>query len=159
MRDAHALALIETGRAVEARVLLGAWPEQPPVDPDYLWTSLTVLRAHVWLALHEQCLAGEDAIADLRRQLEPYADLYAIGGLSALFLGAVGHTLARLAAAQDDLTAARRYAESAVHRHRASGLDRWAQRTAELLSDLSGRGSSGRGGAVDAQGVLPERPA
>ena len=154
MRDLHALSLVEAGRATEARLLLGAWPEQPPIHADYLWVSLTVLRAWVWLALHEQGLAGGDAIADLRRQLEPYADLFAVGGMSALFLGNVGHTLARLAAAEGDLDAARRYAGSAVHRHRASGLDRWAERTAELW-----RGWSGGRGAVDDERVLPERPA
>lgn len=158
MRDAHALALVESGRAAEARLLLGAWPEQLPVNPDYLWMSLTVLRAWVWLELHEAGLAGDDVLADLRGQLEPYADLFAVGGMSALFLGSVAHTLARLAAAQGDLAAARRHAESAVHRHRAAGLDRWAERTAELLAGLDAAGS-GRRGAVDDQRVLPERPA
>ncbi|MGY1741661.1 MULTISPECIES: BTAD domain-containing putative transcriptional regulator [unclassified Blastococcus] len=154
MRDAHALALIAAGRAAEARVLLGAWTEQPPINRDYLWLSLTVLRAWVWLELHAAGLAGDEAVDDLRRALEPYADRWAVGGLSALFAGSVGHTLARLAAAGGDLDAARRHAESAVSRHRAAGLDRWAERTAELLAAYSGRR-----GAVDEEGVLPERPA
>ncbi|MGY1773280.1 BTAD domain-containing putative transcriptional regulator [Blastococcus sp. SYSU D00813] len=158
MRDAHALALIAAGRATEARLLLGAWAEQPPINPDYLWLSLTTLRAWVWLDLHEAGLAGDDVVADLRSRLEPYADLFAVGGMSALFLGSVAHTLARLAAAQGDRAAARRYAESAVHRHGAAGLVRWAQRSAELLAGLDA-GASGRRGAVDDEGVLPERPA
>ena len=158
MRDLHALALIETDRAAEARLLLGAWPEQPPINPDYLWTSLTVLRAWVWLALHEQGLAGPEVVADLRRRLEPYADRYAVGGMSAFFLGSIAHTLARLAAAEGDLEAARRYAESAVARHRASGLDRWTERSAELLARLDAVPSGG-GRAVDDERVLPERPA
>ncbi len=157
-RDLHALALIETGRAAEARRLLGAWPEQPPINPDYLWTSLTVLRAWVWLALHEQGLAGAEVVTDLRRRLEPYADRFAVGGMSAFFFGSVAHTLARLAAAEGDLDAARRHAESAVARHRAAGLDRWTARTAELLAGLGAVGSGGRG-AVDDERVLPERPA
>lgn len=158
LRELHALALVESGRAAQARLLLGAWPEQPDINPDYLWTSLTVLRAWVWLGLHEQGLAGPEVVSDLRRQLEPYADRYAVGGMSAFFFGSVEHTLARLAAAAGDVVAARRHAESAVHRHRAAGLDRWAQRSVELLAQLDAAGS-GRRGAVDDERVLPERPA
>ena len=51
LRDLHALALVEAGRAEEARRLLGPWAEQPPVIRDYLWISLTALRAWLWLAL------------------------------------------------------------------------------------------------------------
>ena len=51
LRDLYALALVEAGRADEARRLLGAWAEQPPVIRDYLWISLTALRAWLWLAL------------------------------------------------------------------------------------------------------------
>ncbi len=138
LRDLHALALLEAGRPDEARLLLGPWPEQPALIRDYLWLSLTVLRAWVWLELADRgCPTGE-AIPDLRRQLTPYADRYAVGGMSALFFGSVAHTLARLAAADGDPAAARTHARSALAGHRDRGLEPWTARTEELLRRLPG---------------------
>ncbi len=120
LRDLHAMALVEAGRAEEARRLLGPWAEQPAVIRDYLWISLTVLRAWLWLELRDRGCATDDAIADLRRQLAPYADRLAAGGMSAIFLGSVAHALARLAAADDDPVAARAYAQDALDTHRSA---------------------------------------
>ena len=136
LRDMHAMALVEAGRAEEARLLLGPWNEQPAVIRDYLWISLTVLRAWLWLGFADRGLDTGDAIADLRRQLTAYADRLASGGLSALFLGSVSHTLALLAAADGDLVAARAYARAALDTHRSLGLQPWTTRTEELLARL-----------------------
>ncbi|MGY1618755.1 BTAD domain-containing putative transcriptional regulator [Geodermatophilus sp. SYSU D00691] len=132
LRDLHALALLATGRDDEVRRLLGPWAEQPPILDDYLWTSLTVLRARVWLALGDG-----DAVRDLRRALTPFADVFAVGGMSALFSGSVAHTLAELAAAEGDLAAAREFGELALRRHRDAGLPEWADRTEKLLARLA----------------------
>ncbi|MGK5115626.1 ATP-binding protein, partial [Geodermatophilus sp. CPCC 205506] len=136
VRDLHALALVEAGRAGEARRLLGPWAEQPPIIRDYLWTSLTALRAHLWLALRDHGCPTDAAAGDLRRQLAPYADRVAAGGMSALFHGSVAHTLARLAAAEGDVGAARRYGEAALETHRTLGLHPWTARTAAVLAAL-----------------------
>lgn len=136
LRDLHALALVDAGRAAEARRLLGPWAEQPPIIRDYLWISLTALRAWLWLELDERGCATDGAIGDLRRQLAPYADRFASGGMSALFLGSVAHTLARLAAADGDPAAARNHAQAALERHRAAGLDPWVARTEDVLARL-----------------------
>jgi tetratricopeptide (TPR) repeat protein len=137
LRDVHALALVEAGRADEARRLLGAWAEQPPVIRDYLFISLTALRAWLWLELHDRGCPTDDAVVDLRRQLTPYADRIAAGGLSAFFLGSVEHTLARLSDADGDPVAARAHAEAALSTHRRVGLEPWATRTEELLKRLA----------------------
>ncbi|WP_280790864.1 AAA family ATPase [Blastococcus sp. CT_GayMR19] len=136
LRDLHAMALVEAGRAEEARRMLGPWGEQPAVIRDYLWISLTVLRAWLWLEFADRGLATDDAVADLRRQLTPYADRLASGGLSALFLGSVSHTLARLAAADGDPVAARAHARTALDTHRSLGLEPWTARTEALLARL-----------------------
>jgi hypothetical protein len=136
MRDLHALALVEAGRAEEARRLLGPWSEQPPVFRDYLWISLTALRAWLWLALRSSGCATDEAVPDLRRQLAPYADRLASGGLSAFFLGSVEHTLGLLAEADGDPVAARAHAVSARAKHRALGLEPWTARAEELLARL-----------------------
>jgi hypothetical protein len=132
------MALVEAGGAEEARRLLGPWEEQPAIIRDYLWISLTVLRAWLWLALDEGGCATDGALGDLRRQLEPYADRYAAGGMSALFLGSVAHTLARLAAADGDPAAALAHARAALEQHRAAGLAPWIARTEEVLAGLPG---------------------
>jgi hypothetical protein len=136
MRDLHALALVEAGRAEEARRLLGPWSEQPPLFRDYLWISLTALRAWLWLALRSNGCATDEAIAQLRRQLTPYADRLASGGLSAFFLGSVEHTLALLAEADGDPVAARTHARTALEKHRSLRLEPWTARTEELLARL-----------------------
>ena len=115
-RDLHALALVQSGRADDARVAVGAWAEQPPLLWDYLWTGLSVVRARLWMALGDS-----DAVADLRAQLEPYADRLVVGGMSAMFFGSVHHTVGELALAMGDRDAAVRHLEAAVATHR--GLD------------------------------------
>ncbi|RHW24931.1 hypothetical protein D0Z08_22290 [Nocardioides immobilis] len=116
-RDLHALALVQSGRADDARVAVGAWAEQPPLLWDYLWTGLTVVRARLWMAFGD-----EEAIADLRTQLEPYADRLVVGGMSAMFLGSVHHTVGELALATGDRDAAVRHLEAAVATHRRLGF-------------------------------------
>jgi hypothetical protein len=56
--------------------------------------------------------------------------------MSALFLGSVAHTLARLAAADGDPAAARDHARAALERHRAAGLAPWVARTQDVLARL-----------------------
>ena len=136
LRDLHALALVEAGRPDEARRLLGPWSEQPPVIRDYLFISLTALRAWLWLELHDRGCATDGAIGDLRRELTPYADRFAAGGLSAFFLGSVHHTLARLADVDGDPVAAEAHAQAALDVHRRLGLAPWTARTEGLLSRL-----------------------
>ena len=116
-RDLHALALIHAGRLDAARVAVGAWAEQPPLLWDYLWTGLTVVRARLWMAFGDQ-----EAIADLRAQLEPYADRLVVGGMSAMFLGSVHHTVGELAMAAGDRAAAVRHFEAAIETHRRLGF-------------------------------------
>ena len=134
VRDMHALALVADGRADEARDLLGPWGEQPPLLEDYLWTTLTVLRAWLWLELDDP-----EAVAQLRRQLTPYAEHLAAGSMSSSFLGSVAHTLGRLALADRDLAAARAHLGDALGVHQALGLDAWAGRTREVLAELDRR--------------------
>jgi hypothetical protein len=136
LRDLHALALVETGRVEEARRLLGPYAEQPPILRDYLWTSLTVLRAWLWLELRERGCDTGGAVADLRAQLTPYADRLAVGGMSGYFLGSVAHTLALLAAADGDTGAARSHALAALAVHRELGLAPLTARTEQLLARL-----------------------
>jgi DNA-binding SARP family transcriptional activator len=116
-RDLHALALIHAGRLEEARVAVGAWAEQPPLLWDFLWTGLTVVRARLWMAFGDQ-----EAITDLRTQLEPYADRLVVGGMSAMFLGSVHHTVGELALAAGDRDAAVQHLEAAVATHRRLGF-------------------------------------
>jgi hypothetical protein len=116
-RDLHALALVHAGRADDARVAVGAWSEQPPLLWDYLWTGLTVVRARLWMAFGDQA-----AVADLRAQLEPYANRLVVGGMSAMFLGSVHHTVGELALATGDRDAAVRHLEAAVATHRRLGF-------------------------------------
>jgi hypothetical protein len=116
-RDLHALALIHAGDAGAARVVTGAWAEQPPLLRDYLWTGLTVVRARLWMAFGDQ-----EAIGELRSQLEPYADRLVVGGMSAMFLGSVHHTVGELALAIGDRDAAVRHLEAAVATHRRLGF-------------------------------------
>jgi len=57
-------------------------------------TGLTIIRAKVWLTLGEA-----DAVAELRRQLTPYAGRLAVGGMSTFFFGRIAHTVGELALA------------------------------------------------------------
>jgi DNA-binding SARP family transcriptional activator len=128
-RDLQALALIADARTDEARMLLGDWVEQPELNWDFVWIGLTALRAAVWLALDDQ-----QAIVDLRRQLLPFADRLAVGGMGGFFGGSVSHTLGLLALASDDLPAARRHLRDALATHRRLGFRPLAALTATALA-------------------------
>ncbi len=131
VRDLHALSLVELGRHGEARELLGAWSEQPPLLEDYLWLTLTVLRAWLWSELGDR-----DAVEELRRSLEPYAAQVAAGSMSSSFLGSVSHTLGRLARTAGDVDAARDHLDVALRTHEALGLEPWVRLTREELARL-----------------------
>jgi len=128
--DVHALALVACGRLDELRLRLGSYAEQPPVHRDYLWLGLMCIRARYWAALGDQ-----EAVADLRAQLTPYADMLA-GTIAVTFQGCVHHTLGLLALAADDRPAAAGHLRTAREVHRRLGLDLWVARTDELLAEL-----------------------
>jgi hypothetical protein len=96
-----ALALIQSGRADEARRMLGAWTEQPPLPWTYLWSTFIVFRAYTWIALGDR-----DAVRELRAQLTPYAGRLA-GTMPVAVLGSTDLVLGELAAADGDPVAAR----------------------------------------------------
>ncbi|WP_433162897.1 BTAD domain-containing putative transcriptional regulator [Kribbella sp. CA-247076] len=127
-RDFHALALLAGSRTDEARMLLGDWSEQPPLNWDFAWIVLTILRARVWLGLGDA-----RAIADLRAQLAPFADRLAVGGLGSFFLGSVHHTLGELALAAGDRAAAREHLLKALEIHERLGFAAFALATGALL--------------------------
>jgi hypothetical protein len=129
--DLRALLLVRAGRAAEARTLLGAWREQPELTWDYLWDTGAVLRALLWAELGD----GE-AIAELRRVLEPFADRIADGAMAAGFLGSVPHALAVLALAAGDLDAARARGQEARDLHRRLGWTPWELLSQELLDRI-----------------------
>jgi hypothetical protein len=132
MRELRPLALVAVGRLDEARALLGPWREQPPLGWDYLWVTGTVVRAHLWAGLGDQ-----EAIADLRTQLAPYADRVADGAMAACFFGSVAHALAVLAAAAGDRDAARRYAEQGLAIHERAPWPQWVARSRALLAQVA----------------------
>ena len=130
LRELHALALVRAGRTDRAREVLGAWREQPPIPRDYLEVGLNALRSRTWIALKDQ-----EAVADLRARLAPYAD--ELGFASAmLFTGSVRHTLGLLAAAAGDHDEARAQLEAAREVHNRLGLDLWEQRSRAALDAL-----------------------
>ncbi|WP_336923437.1 BTAD domain-containing putative transcriptional regulator [Aquipuribacter sp. SD81] len=129
LRDLYALHLVRTDRTREARLLLGAWADQPPVDEDYLWPTMTVLRAWLWLELDDAA-----AVAALRARLEPHAHLVAAGGMSSFFLGSLAHTVGRLALHSGDVEGARRHLLAARQAHERMGLPGWVERTDALLA-------------------------
>jgi DNA-binding SARP family transcriptional activator len=129
LRDLHALSLLAGGRMDEVRAMLGPWSEQPPLIWDYLWVSSAVARALVWAQLGDS-----DALTDMRRQLEPFADRVADGAMAACFLGAVRHALAALALAAGDRATACARAREARDLHARLGWAPWERLSAELLA-------------------------
>ncbi len=129
-RDLHALALVADGRLDEARLRLGAYAEQPPVHEDYMWVGLTVVRGRVWAALGDQ-----EAIADLRARLAPYADWFG-GTIAVTFQGSVHLVLGELALAAGDRDAAADHLARAREAHERLGLDLWVRRTDALVARL-----------------------
>jgi hypothetical protein len=88
--ELHALSMVACGRQDQLRLRLGSYAEQAPIHRDYMWMGLMCIRARYWAALEDQ-----EAVADLRAQLEPYADLLA-GTIAVTFQGCVHHTLGLL---------------------------------------------------------------
>ena len=131
LRDLHALALVRAGRGEEARLILGPWREQPVMARDYGWVLSGVLRSWLWTALEDQ-----EAIADLRAHLTPYADRLAVGSLAIAFVGSIELTLGELAVAAGEPEAAREHLERSLRRHRELGLDFWARRSQARLDAL-----------------------
>ncbi|MEV6493150.1 BTAD domain-containing putative transcriptional regulator [Actinoplanes sp. NPDC051633] len=121
-REVLALALIEAGRADEARRMLGAWSEQPPLPWNYLWSTFIVFRAYVWIALGDR-----DAVRDLRAQLTPYAGRLA-GTMPVAVLGSTDLVLGELAAADGDPAAAREHVDRARRICAELGLPHWLAR-------------------------------
>jgi hypothetical protein len=128
LRELHALALLQGGRPDQARALLGPWHEQPELTWDYLWLSGAVLRALVWSGLGDP-----EAVGELRRMLEPFADRVADGAMAACFLGSVRHALAVLAVAAGDAEVAVREARAARDLHRRLGWTPWERLSQEVL--------------------------
>lgn len=132
LRDLRPLALATTGRVDEARALLGAWEEQPALIWDYLWVTGTVVRAHLWSRLGDRA-----AVADLRIQLEPYADRVADGAMAACFFGSVAHALALLDVAAGDSDAAARHADAALRMHERAPWPQWSSLSRALLAEVA----------------------
>jgi DNA-binding SARP family transcriptional activator len=129
-RDLHLLSVVATGRIDEVRGMIGPWSEQPPLLRDYMWTSLATARAQLWLQLGDP-----QALADLRRTLEPYADRFASFRLTALFGGQVSHTVGQLALVLGDEPAGRAHVEAARRAYVELGLHEWVQRADHTLVD------------------------
>jgi DNA-binding SARP family transcriptional activator/tetratricopeptide (TPR) repeat protein len=132
-REVQALALVSAGRLDEARALLGAWSDQPPLPWDYLWAGFTAVRAYTWAALGDP-----QAVADLRADLTPFADRFVVGSLPVFFLGNAHQVLGDLAAASGDLDAARDHLTKARAAHEEAHLPLWVARSDEALAALPG---------------------
>jgi DNA-binding SARP family transcriptional activator len=122
-REVLALALIQADRADEARRMLGAWTEQPPLPWTYLWSTFIVFRSYTWIALGDR-----DAVRELRAQLTPYAGRLA-GTLPVAGLGSTDLVLGELAAADGDPVAAREHLDRARRICAGLGLPLWLART------------------------------
>ncbi|GAA0794230.1 BTAD domain-containing putative transcriptional regulator [Spirilliplanes yamanashiensis] len=129
-RELLGLALVEAGRADEARRVLGPWPDQPPLPWNYLWSTFVVFRSYTWMGLGDAA-----AVADLRAQLAPYSGRFA-GTLPVGVAGAVDLTLGELAAADGDPAAARAHLSAARRTHAELGLPVWLARTDAALDRL-----------------------
>ena len=128
--ELHALSMVAAGRLDELRLRLGSYAEQRPIHRDYMWLGLTCIRARCWAALGDQA-----AVADLRAQLAPYADLLA-GTIAVTFQGCVHHTLGLLALTAGDRSAAGEHLRTAREVHERLGLELWVARTDELIARL-----------------------
>ena len=129
-RELHALSMVAAGRLPELRQRLGAWAEQPVVHEDYMWVGLTVVRARVWAALGD-----DEAVADLRTQLAPYAEWLG-GTIAVTFQGSVHQTLGELALVAGDREAAADHLARAREVHERLGLGLWVARTEALQARL-----------------------
>ena len=127
-RELHALSLVRSGRGAEARMLLGAWAEQPPLPWDYLWLLLAAIRAEVWVGLGDA-----EAARDLHETLLPYADRLAVS-IAVGFRGSVHLVLGELAGVAGDAAAARQHLEEARRVHQELGLTAWVARADDALA-------------------------
>jgi hypothetical protein len=127
-RELHGLALVSAGRLDELRSRIGPWAEQPELPRDYLWLSTTCVRGLVWAGIGDR-----QAVADLRSQLEPFAERVADGAMATFFLGSVRHTLGELALAAWDLSAAGAHASRALELHERLGWPCWTRLSADLV--------------------------
>ena len=100
-----------------------------------MWLGRTVLRGHLWSRLGDQ-----QAIADLREQLEPYRDRLAV---AQFMLGSVRHAQAELALAAGDLAEATRHGEAALATHERLGWTPWVERSRTLLDEVRSRELTG----------------
>jgi DNA-binding SARP family transcriptional activator len=130
-REMYAVSLVRSGDREGARRWLGPWLEQPPLPRDYLWTATTTVRSWVWVALRDA-----EAVADLRRQLTPYADRLVYGSATVAFLGSLHLWVGELAAADGDRAAARQHLDEALATHRRLGLPFWTVRVEQSLLRL-----------------------
>ena len=136
LHDWHALALVQAGRAEQARSELGPWQLQPDIPADYLCLTHLAIRAELWSRL-----ASQDAAADLLRQLAPYADRLVIGGTGITVTGFAGHQVGLLARTCGDLDQAIEHLTTALDRHQQAGLRPFAAASArELAVTLRQRG-------------------
>ncbi|WP_328526432.1 BTAD domain-containing putative transcriptional regulator [Kribbella sp. NBC_00359] len=136
LHDWHALALVQAGRAEQARSELGPWQLQPDIPADYLCLTHLAIRAELWSRL-----ASQDAAADLLHQLTPYADRLVIGGTGITVTGFAGHQVGLLARTCGDLDQAIEHLTTALDRHQQAGLRPFAAASArELAVTLRQRG-------------------
>ncbi|MEV5965091.1 hypothetical protein AB0L70_25205 [Kribbella sp. NPDC051952] len=136
LRDWHALALVEAGRATQVRSDLGPWKLQPDIATDYLSLTHLAIRAELWSRL-----ASPDAAADLLGQLAPYAERLVIGGTGISVTGFAGHQVGLLARTCGDLDQAIEHLAMALDRHQQAGLRPFAAASArELAITLRQRG-------------------
>ncbi|WP_171074567.1 AfsR/SARP family transcriptional regulator [Nonomuraea basaltis] len=158
MRDLHALALVRSGRAEQARSALGPWRQQPEVPVDYMWLTHQAIRAELWSALEPP-----EAARELYTHLAPYADRIVIGGTGVTFAGFAGHHVGLLARAGDDLNGAADHLEAALLRNEEAGLRPFAAASArELATTLLRRDRPGdreRAAALTARATTPAEPA
>ncbi|WP_371779259.1 ATP-binding protein [Streptosporangium subroseum] len=157
LREWHALALLRSGRAEQARAALGPWRQQPEVPMDYMWLTHLAVRAELWSEL-----ASPDAAGELFTHLEPYADRIVIGGTGITFAGFAGHHVGLLARARGDLDGAADHLEAALRRNEEAGLRPFAAASArELAATLRRRDRPGdreRAAALTVRATVPAGP-
>jgi 3-phosphoglycerate kinase len=73
-------------------------------------------------------------VDDLRRDLTPYVDRLAVGGMSAFFLGSVAQAVGELALHQGDVDEALRLLQQAEDTHRRLGLPLLAAASSQALT-------------------------
>jgi DNA-binding SARP family transcriptional activator len=152
-RDYNATAVLAAEGVDAARRAAGPWEATYEIGFDYLWVSLTTIRARLWAALGDR-----DAIADLRAALAPYATTWAVGGASVYFDGVVAEALGVLARAAGDHEEAVDRLEWSLQEYEERGLLPFVARaSAELARALSERGLPGDAAAAAVAAERAER--